>query len=321
MVPELPSAAPVSPPASAGDEQLTGEELLRWRRQQLALGGSAADFDWLLDLGGGIPWPRLQACWLHPESSLSLARGREALASLWRRHLEGDVPLQYLIGHCPWRDLDLLVAPGVLIPRQETELLVDLALAGLPPAARRSAPLLWADLGTGSGCLAVALARALPAGRGFAVEISPEALRLADLNLRRADVSGRVTLLRGSWWEPLRPWWGRLDLVVANPPYIPAPLLRQLEPVVRDHEPQRALDGGIDGLDSIRAVVAGASRGLAPGGRLLLEHHHDQSEAVLGLLRAAGLIEVHHHPDIEGVRRFASARRARSGEASRPISP
>jgi release factor glutamine methyltransferase len=289
---------------------------MRWRREQLDFGGSAADLDWLLDLGGGIPWPRLQACRLRPERTLTLKQGREALASLWRRHLEGDVPLQYLIGHCPWRDLDLLVAPGVLIPRQETELLVDLAVAGLPPASCPTAPLLWADLGTGSGCLAIALARALPAGRGLAVEVSPEALRLADLNVRRAGVSGRVTLLRGSWWEPLRPWWGRLDLVMANPPYIPTPLLRQLDPVVRDHEPQRALDGGVDGLASIRAVVAGAPRGLAPGGRLLLEHHHDQSEAVLGLLRAAGLVEVRHHPDIEGVRRFASAARARSPEAS-----
>jgi release factor glutamine methyltransferase len=314
MVPERPAPTSLRPVASPGDERLTGEELMRWRRQQLALGGAAADFDWLLDLGGGIRWPLLQSCRLHPERSFTLERGRESLASLWRRHLDGDVPLQYLIGHCPWRDLDLVVAPGVLIPRQETELLVDLALAGLPPAVRRSATLRWADLGTGSGCLAIALARALPAARGLAVEVSPEALRLADLNLRRADVSGRVTLLQGSWWEPLRPWWGRLDLVVANPPYIPTPLLRQLDPVVRDHEPQRALDGGVDGMASIRAIVAGAPRGLALGGRLLLEHHHDQSEAVLGLLRDAGLVEVRQHPDIEGVRRFASGRRGRSGE-------
>jgi len=321
MVPDPVTSAPPPAAASPGDEELTGEDLMRWRRQQLALGGSAADLDWLLDLGGGIPWPRLQACRLHPERMHTLAWGRGTLASLWRRHIEADVPLQYLIGHCPWRDLDLLVAPGVLIPRQETELLADLALACFPPADRSTAPLLWADLGTGSGCLAIALARALPAGRGLAVEVSPGALRLAHLNLRRADVSGRVTLLRGSWWGPLRPWWGRLDLVVANPPYIPTPLLRQLHPVVRDHEPRRALDGGKDGLASIRAVVAGARLGLAPGGHLLIEHHHDQSEAVLELLRGAGLTAVRHHPDIEGVRRFASASRAIDGEAAPPPSP
>lgn len=312
MVPELHAPIPLRPAASAGEERLTGQELLHWRRQQLALGGAAADFDWLLDLGGGIPWSRLQACRLHPERPIRLDRGREAIASLWRRHLEGAVPLQYLIGHCPWRDLDLLVAPGVLIPRQETELLVDLALAGLP-AARRSTPLRWADLGTGSGCLAIALARALPSAQGIAVDCSSEALAIADRNVQRAQVADRVALMRGSWWQPLQPWWGRLDLVVANPPYIPSALVSQLDPVVRDQEPLSALDGGVDGLSSIRSVVAGAPLGLARGGRLLLEHHHDQSEAVLGLLRGAGLIEVRHHPDIEGVRRFASARRAPSG--------
>ena len=317
MVPELHAPIPPRSAAPAGEEELTGQELLHWRRGQLALGGAAADFDWLLDLAGGIPWSRLQACRLHPERRISLDRSREAIASLWRRHLEGHLPLQYLIGRCPWRDLDLVVAPGVLIPRQETELLVDVALAGLP-AAGRSAPLRWADLGTGSGCLAVALARALPSGRGIAVDISSEALAIAERNLQRAQVADRVSLLQGSWWLPLQPWWGRLDLVVANPPYIPSALVGQLDPVVRDQEPRCALDGGEDGLAPIRAVVAGAPLGLASGGRVVLEHHHDQSEAVLSLLSGAGLTEVRHHPDIEGVRRFASARRAPSGGDCRP---
>lgn len=320
MVPEFQAPVPLRLAASAGEEVLTGQELLDWRRQQLALGGSAGDFDWLLDLGGGIPWSRLQACRLHPERRISLDRGRGAIASLWRRHLEHHVPLQYLLGHCPWRDLDLMVAPGVLIPRQETELLVDLALAR-HPAGCRSAPLLWADLGTGSGCLAIALARALPCARGIAVDSSSEALAIAERNVQRAQVDDRVFLLAGSWWQPLQPWWGRLDLVVANPPYIPTALVEQLEPVVRDQEPRSALDGGVDGLAAIRSIVTGAPQGLAPGGCLLLEHHHDQSEAVLRLLGEAGLTGVRHHTDIEGVRRFASARRAPWGKDRRSALP
>ncbi|MBW4530939.1 MAG: peptide chain release factor N(5)-glutamine methyltransferase [Aphanothece saxicola GSE-SYN-MK-01-06B] len=293
-----------APPADGPDGLLiTASELLGWRRRLLALGGEAAALDWLLDLGGGLRWSQLQALWCHPEGEVLLQRSLEGLEVLWRRHLDSHEPLQYLVGCCPWRDLELPVAPGVLIPRQETELLVDLALS-LWPSGRPQGR--WADLGTGSGCLAIALARSLPASRGFAVEASPEALAQAGANLGRWELQDRVSLLAGDWWQPLAPWWGALDLVVSNPPYIPSATLLELEPVVRQHEPRLALDGGPDGLAAIRSIVAGSSRGLAPGGLLLLEHHHDQSEAVGGLLRAAGLERLAVHADLEGRARFAS---------------
>jgi release factor glutamine methyltransferase len=278
--------------------------LLRWRRRMLALGGSPAAFDWLLDLGGGLRWSGLQALWSHPEAKVRLSCSLEALEGLWRRHLDDHEPLQYLVGCCPWRDLELPVGPGVLIPRQETELLVDLALSLLPP--ERSDPC-WADLGTGSGCLAIALARSLPASRGFALDASAEALVQAAANLERWQLRQRVTLVAGNWWQGLEPQWGRLDLVVANPPYIPSATLAGLDPVVRDHEPHLALDGGPDGLAALRVLASGACRALAPGGLLLLEHHHDQSAAVGRLLAAAGLEQHRVHTDLEGQERFASA--------------
>ena len=278
--------------------------LLRWRRRMLALGGSPAAFDWLLDLGGGLRWSRLQALWSHPDAQVALRCPLETLEALWRRHLDTHEPLQYLVGCCPWRDLELSVGPGVLIPRQETELLVDLALS-LWPSDR--AVLLWADLGTGSGCLAIALARSLPGSRGFALDASAEALAQAGANLERWQLRQRVSLLHGNWWQGLEPQWGRLHLVVANPPYIPSATLAGLDPVVRDHEPRLALDGGPDGLAAIRVLVAGAGRALAPGGLLLLEHHHDQSAAVGRLLVAAGLERPGVHVDLEGRERFASA--------------
>jgi release factor glutamine methyltransferase len=208
------------------------------------------------------------------------------------------------VGCCPWRDLELAVAPGVLIPRAETELLVELAsrcTAAQPPR-------LWADLGTGSGCLAVALARLWPDSRGLAVDLSPEALAQAGANLTRHGLGERVTCRPGSWWEPLADRACALELVVVNPPYIPTAVWQELEPVVREHEPALALDGGADGLGALRAIAAGAARHLAPGGWLLLEHHHDQSPAVLALLRQAGLVEPRAHPDLEGKLRFAAAR-------------
>jgi release factor glutamine methyltransferase len=307
----MPGHSQESAPSLEGEwQEISGARLLAWRRQQLEAGGRAADLDWLLDLGAGVAWQDLQLVLLRPEKPVQLRKSLRQLGELWGAHLQTAVPLQYLVGRAPWRDLDLAVAPGVLIPRQETELLVDLALTLFTPGLEKGQAPVWADLGTGSGCLAIALAAAFPGGQGFAVETSEEARRIARLNLSRAGAEVRVQLLAGDWWEPLEPWWGRLQLVVANPPYVPSATVRALEPTVRDHEPLQALDGGVDGLDAIRFIVAGAEEALAPGGLLLLEHHHDQSRAVLELLEQAGLTRIQAHRDLEGILRFASARRS-----------
>lgn len=284
--------------------ELTGHQWLAWRSHQLALGGNPADFDWLVEFAGGLCWRDQQQLRLHPDHTVRLTADPSHLAGLWSRHLHTAAPLQYLVGRCPWRDLELLVAPGVLIPRQETELLVELALELAP-----SCPGPWADLGTGSGCLAVALALAWPTSGGWGVDASAEALRQASLNLQQAGVADRVRLLEGSWWRPLLPLWGQLELVVSNPPYIPTAVWAALDPGVREHEPPLALDGGADGLDALRPLAQGAKAALAPGGLLLLEHHHDQSAAVIELLTLAGLEQVRAHLDLEGQQRFVSARR------------
>lgn len=283
-------------------------ELLEWRREQLQAGGEASQLDWLLDLEGGIPWQTLQQLWLHPEQSVRLAAPLSRLEQLWQQHLQSRTPLQYLVGRCPWRDLELAVQPGALIPRQETELLVDLALALIKPF-ESDKPLHWADLGTGSGCLALALARSFPQSQGWAVDQSADALALAKHNLCGDPLGQAVQLRLGSWWEPLGDCLGSLDLVVANPPYIPTEVWKELDPQVRDHEPELALHGGRDGLDAIRAIANGAAAALAPGGWLLLEHHHDQSKAVVELLSNSGLINAEAHLDLEGVKRFACAQR------------
>ena len=287
-------------------------DLLHWRRTQLQAGGQASQLDWLLDLEGGIRWQTLQQLRLYPERPVNLEAPLPELESLWQEHLSSGTPLQYLVGRCPWRDLELEVQPGALIPRQETELLIELAEQLLNPAGsitREPEALLWADLGTGSGCLAVALGRSFPGSHGVAVDQSGDALALAQRNLSAHQLLEAVQLRQGSWWVPLADHAGRLNLVVSNPPYIPTAVWEQLEPTVRDHEPALALDGGGDGLDAIRTIAAGAAAHLAPGGWLLLEHHHDQSEAVLALLNGTGLEQVSPHRDLEGIWRFASGRR------------
>jgi len=285
---------------------IPGTALLAWRRAQLRQGGRAVDLDWLLDLAGGVAWQQLQALRLDPQRAVPLRCPLVDLESLWARHLASREPLQYLVGRSPWRDLELAVGPGVLIPRPETELLVELALLH----CRGRVPRRWADLGTGSGCLAVALAKLWPQSCGVAVDLSQHALVQADANVAAHGLRDRVEWRLGSWWVPLADQAGTLEMVVANPPYIPTAVWRDLEPEVREHEPALALDGGADGLVAIRAIVAGAADHLAPDGWLLLEHHHDQSEAVLALLAEAGLVQGCAHPDLEGKLRFAAARAA-----------
>ena len=284
---------------------MAGNDLLKWRRQQLARGGVAVDLDWLLDLAGGVRWASLQRLLLDPTRTISLEQSLEVLSQLWEQHLHGNVPLQHLVGLCPWRDVLLESSPAALIPRQETEVLVDLALSHF----KTTPPARWADLGTGSGPLAVSLARAWPTAPGHGVDLSTDALGVAERNLQRCAPHHNCSLHLGSWWTPLKVWWGSLDLVVSNPPYIPSSVVDGLEAVVRDHEPHMALRGGEDGLDAIRAVVDGASTGLSPGGWLLLEHHHDQSILVIQLMRNAGLVQVSAAADLEGTLRFALARK------------
>ena len=298
----------------------SGDELLAWRRCQLALGGHAVDLDWLLDMEAELSWTELQRLRILPESTVMLACSFEALEHLWWRHLNDQVPLQHLVGRCPWRDLDLQISSAALIPRQETELLIDLALERLrdPTLAPCVRGERWADLGTGSGAMAVALARALKGWRGHAVDLSSEALELAQINLQRLAPAGEWQLHQGSWWLPLRPWWGQFDLVVSNPPYIPSRVVDELDPVVRDHEPRQALCGGEDGLDACREIIDLAPQVLAPGGWLLIEHHHDQSDQVLQLMHSSGLVASEARCDLRGVKRFAMARRAPSSSATFP---
>jgi len=284
--------------------EVSGQEFLLWRRKLLSKGGRPVDLDWLLDIAGGVRWSKLQKIYLDPARPVKLDQSFEHLASLWRKHLENQIPLQYLVGICPWRDFELEISPAALIPRQETELLVDLALQKFDNDFRG----LWADLGTGSGALAVALARSLPGAIGHAVDCSDDALSLAKRNLKRLAPAAEVSLHLGSWWQPLRPWWGTISLVLANPPYIPAAVLDDLDPIIRENEPSLALCGGPDGLNACREIVDGAFYAMSKEGWLFLEHHHDQSDAVLEMMNKVGLKDVDFENDLQGIKRFALGR-------------
>ncbi len=236
------------------------------------------------------------------------------LALLQRR--ESREPLAYLLGRREFWSLTLAVSPGVLVPRPETETLVEAALAAVRGAASGSPlpsapPPVVVDLCTGAGGVAIALARELPGARVYATDVSRRALRIARSNAERHGVADRITFLRGDLWRALDgqgPEAGA-DLVVSNPPYIPSGAIPGLMPEVR-WEPRRALDGGPDGLAFHRAIIAGAPGHLRPGGCLLLEIGAGQAEAVRGLFeRVGGFDAPWVHRDLAGCDRVVAARR------------
>ena len=198
-------------------------------------------------------------------------------------------PVAYLTGRRGFWKLDLAVTPDTLSPRPETELLVELALARLPPATS----LRVADLGTGSGAIALAVASERALAQVVATDASTGALAVARSNAR-ANALGNVEFREGSWLEPLA--GERFDLIASNPPYIAKgdPHLASLQ-----HEPDLALTSGADGLEAIREIVAAAPSHLQPGGWLLLEHGWDQGNAVRTLMRSADFTEVSTARDLE----------------------
>jgi release factor glutamine methyltransferase len=212
----------------------------------------------------------------------------------------GGQPVAYLIGRKEFWALDLTVTPATLIPRPDTELLVELALAQAPLQ-----PPAWiADLGTGSGAIALAIARERPEAYLVATDISAEALAVATLNAQRLNI-GNVRFRQGSWCHALGSQ--RFDLIVSNPPYVAAsdPHLNQGDP---RFEPRRALVADEDGLQAIRRIVSRAKAHLRPGGRLLLEHGFDQSERVMALYHRHGFNAVANHRDLAGILRVTEGR-------------
>jgi release factor glutamine methyltransferase len=216
----------------------------------------------------------------------------DAYRTLLRRRAGGE-PVAYLTGEREFYGLAFRVDPAVLVPRPETELLVD--------RARELRPATVLDLGTGCGCIAVACAVRLPEAVLVATDVSAEALAIAEANARRHDVAERIRFLPGDLFAPLAAE-ERFDLVVSNPPYVPE---GQAEEVGR-HEPRAALYAGADGLDLLRRIVAAAPDHLAPGGTLLAEIGEDQGGAVRALAEER-FANVTIHPDLAGLPRFLEA--------------
>ena len=242
------------------------------------------------------------------------------LTQKWQQRVHDRVPVQYLVGETPWRDLMLTVTPAVLIPRPETELVIEIVQRRIQQSPHRQEleTGIWVDMGTGSGAISISLARALPQATILATDTSSDALAVAQRNAQLNNAS-HIRFYQGTWFEPLSDYRGRLMGIVTNPPYIPSKTVQTLEPEVR-HEPHSALDGGEDGLTDIRQLVEAAPAYLKPGGLWLTELMLGQADRVEALLAAAGYGQIEQHTDLSGVQRFVSAWQAPTSgpEPSRP---
>jgi release factor glutamine methyltransferase len=288
-------------------QQVSGIDLWQWYRgaieQAQQLGIAPREVDWLLKTVGQVDQLALRLGEL--PGTIQLDRPWPEIMALWQQRCQERQPIQYLAGSTAWRQFELQVSPAVLIPRPETELIIDIVLERLWPGAASGH---WVDLGTGSGAIAIGLASSLPQAQVHGVDCSAAALAVARQNADRCGWP-QINFYQGYWWEPIAHLRGQLSGMVSNPPYIPSDQIGQLQPEVANWEPHLALDGGADGLAAIEILVAQAPQFLRAGGLWLVEMMAGQGVAVVELLERQGAYDsIEIIQDWGGLDRFVVAR-------------
>ncbi len=277
-------------------------------------GVSGYEVDWLLAAVANLDRLTLRLESIGDEQLVQLSVSLDRLSELWLDRVDARKPVQYLVGTTCWRDFELVVSPAVLIPRPETESMIDIAVAESNSVQQQG---IWVDLGTGSGAIAIGLARELTDATIYAVDYSSAALEIARTNASRLDevdtcahrLCQRINFSQGSWWSSLAHLQGKVSGMLSNPPYIPSEQVLKLQPEVTDHEPHLALDGGADGLEAIRVLVDTAPDYLQAGGIWLVEMMAGQGDSVRELLiRQGSYTDIQIINDLAGLDRFVFAR-------------
>jgi len=284
---------------------ISAKELLIWKNEQLSKGGDSQSLDLLLDCIGGISTRNLNLLIINPEAELYLKKNLDFLESVWEDHIINSSPIQYLSGITFWRDLKLKVTNKVLIPRSETELIIDIVFKLFE---KKSQKLFFAELGTGSGAISIALALAYPLWDGIATDIDNDVLEIATKNYINSSKQSNLKFYCGDWWNPLESFKGKIDLAISNPPYIPRDTYEKLPKEVKNFEPKIALLGGEDGLKHIREIIQKAPLFLKEKGWLILENHFDQGEKVKQLLLKNKFTSIEIVNDLSGIGRFTIGR-------------
>ena len=285
---------------------ISAEEFLLWKEKQMLKGGDNQSLNLLVDSLGGLSNKKLNLLKIKPKKNqFKLKISLDVLESFWDKHIDTGIPIQYLSGISYWRNLKLEVSNKVLIPRPETELVIEIISERFQNNEEK---ITFVDLGTGSGAISIALALANPNWNGIATDIDKNALEIASRNFTKNSNQSNLKFYKGNWWNPLENFKGYIDLAVANPPYIPKDTYEELPLEVKNFEPKCALLGGVDGLDHIKEIVQHAPSYLKEKGCLLIENHFDQGKRVKQLFLENKFTEVKILKDFSGIGRFTIGR-------------
>ena len=283
---------------------IPAEKFSLWKKKQILKGGDNLSLNLLIDSVGGLSDIELNLFKINPEKNLNLKVNLDLIESFWDKHLNTSIPIQYLSGISFWRDLKLEVTNRVLIPRPETEIIIEI-ISGIYSNKEK---ITFVDLGTGSGAISIALALANPNWNGIATDIDKNAIEIASRNFANNSNQSNLRFYSGNWWDPLANYKGEIDLAVANPPYIPQDIYEVLPKEVKNFEPKNALLGGKEGLDHIKEIVQHAPIYLKNKGWLVIENHFDQGDRVKQLFLENRFTSVKVLKDFSGIGRFTIGR-------------
>ena len=286
--------------------EVSPEELFLWIQNNLNNEEENRDSLYLLiDLLGGISRTEINSLRIKPQKLIKMRVSLDCLSHNWSDFIQNKKPIQYLSNRCYWGNLILEVNKNVLIPRVETEQIIEIVLALV---GNSSNELLIADLGTGSGAIAISLALRKSLWKILATDIERKAIELARKNFKKYSNINNLKLFCGNWWQPLKKYAGKVDIAISNPPYIPLQVYKNLSIGVKNYEPQNALNGGDDGLLHIREIIKEAPKYLKRDGWLLLENHFDQAQKVKTLMLHSGFENIEIIKDLHGIGRFTIGR-------------
>ena len=286
---------------------ISAEKFLLWKKKQILKGGDDNSLNLLIDSLGVLSNKELNLLKIKTKKNLHLNINLDLdlVESFWDKHLNTSIPIQYLSGISFWRNFKFEVSNRVLIPRPETELIIDIISDIFK---NKEEKITFVDLGTGSGAISIALAVGNPNWNGIATDIDKNVIEIASRNFANYSNQSNLKFYIGNWWEPLENFKGEIDFAVANPPYIPQETYELLPIEVKNFEPKLALLGGKEGLDHINQIVQNAPLYLKDKGWLLIENHFDQGERVKKLFLEKRFTSVKVLKDFSGIGRFTIGR-------------
>ena len=285
--------------------EISTKDLFLWIKDIKKTRQDIDDLYLLLDLIAGISKSDLLLLKINSKEKVNSKIDFHSLKKKWVDHTDLSKPIQYICKSSYWRNFKFELSTDVLIPRVETEQIVEIATKIVAPAEKE---IIFADLGTGSGSIAISLAVENRNWKGLATDIDINAINIAIQNQKKISSESNINFYCGNWWQPLTNYAGMINLAISNPPYIPKNVYERLPSSVIDFEPKKALYGGEDGLSHIKQIISDAPKFLVKGGWLILENHFDQSKKIKNLLREYGFDSLKTINDTFGIGRFTIGR-------------